>query len=51
MIGIPDLIDLVKVELPDAEVNVMDKTGMQDHFAEEARKRLSGLLSPENVIS
>jgi len=32
MIGIPDLIELVKKEIPDAEVNVMDKTGMQDHF-------------------
>ena len=32
MIGIADLIDLVKVEIPDAEVGVMDKTGMQDHF-------------------
>ena len=32
MIGIPDLIELVKVKIPDAEVNVMDKTGMQDHF-------------------
>ena len=32
MIGIPDLIELVKVEIPDAEVNVMDKTGMSDHF-------------------
>jgi acid stress-induced BolA-like protein IbaG/YrbA len=32
MISIPDLIALVKVKLPDAEVNVMDKTGMSDHF-------------------
>jgi len=32
MIGIPDLIELVKTKIPDAEVNVMDRTGMQDHF-------------------
>ena len=32
MIRIPDLIALVKEKLPDAEVNVMDKTGMSDHF-------------------
>jgi acid stress-induced BolA-like protein IbaG/YrbA len=32
MISIPDLIALVKEKLPDAEVNVMDKTGMSDHF-------------------
>ncbi len=32
MIRIPDLIALVKEKIPDAEVNVMDKTGMSDHF-------------------
>jgi len=32
MISIPDLIDLVKQTIPDAEVNVLDKTGMSDHF-------------------
>lgn len=32
MIGIPDLIQLVKDNISDAEVNVMDKTGMSDHF-------------------
>ena len=32
MISIPDLIALVKTAVPDAEVNVMDKTGMSDHF-------------------
>ena len=32
MISIPDLIDLVKTAVPDAEVNVLDKTGMSDHF-------------------
>ena len=32
MISVPDLIDLVKKAIPDAEVNVMDKTGMSDHF-------------------
>lgn len=32
MIRIPDLIDLVKAQIPDAEVNALDKTGMSDHF-------------------
>ena len=32
MISIPDLIGIVKIAVPDAEVNVMDKTGMSDHF-------------------
>ena len=32
MISIPDLIQLVKDKIPDAEVNAMDKTGMSDHF-------------------
>jgi stress-induced morphogen len=32
MISIPDLIQLVTEKYPDAEVNVMDKTGMKDHF-------------------
>ena len=32
MISIADLIDLVKTAVPDAEVNVLDKTGMKDHF-------------------
>ncbi len=32
MISIEDLISLVQKEIPDAEVNVMDKTGMKDHF-------------------
>lgn len=32
MISIPDLVGLVKKGFPDAEVNVMDKTGTSDHF-------------------
>ncbi len=32
MIRIPDLIQLIKDKISDAEVNVMDKTGMSDHF-------------------
>ena len=32
MIRIPDLIDLIQKDIPDAEVNVLDKTGMSDHF-------------------
>ena len=32
MIAIPDLIKLITEKIPDAEVNVMDKTGMSDHF-------------------
>jgi len=32
MISIEDLVGLVTSEIPDAEVNVMDKTGMKDHF-------------------
>ena len=32
MISIPDLINLVKIAVPDAEINVLDKTGMSDHF-------------------
>ena len=32
MISIEDLISLVKTGIPDAEVNVMDRTGMSDHF-------------------
>ena len=32
MISIPDLIGIVKAAVPDADVNVMDKTGMSDHF-------------------
>jgi len=32
MIAIPDLIQLITNRIPDAEVNVMDKTGMKDHF-------------------
>ena len=32
MISIPDLIGIVKAAVPYAEVNVMDKTGMSDHF-------------------
>ena len=32
MIRVPDLIELVKKTIPDAVVNVMDKTGMSDHF-------------------
>lgn len=32
MISTPDLIDLVRKTIPDAEVNVLDKTGMSDHF-------------------
>lgn len=32
MIGIADLVALVKNNIPDAEVNVLDKTGMHDHF-------------------
>lgn len=32
MISIAELIGLVKKGIPDAEVNVMDKTGTSDHF-------------------
>ncbi len=32
MISIENLIGLVKAKIPDAEVQVMDKTGMKDHF-------------------
>ncbi len=32
MISIENLIGLVKTKIPDAEVQVMDKTGMKDHF-------------------
>lgn len=32
MISIPDLTALVKAGIPDAEVNVLDRTGMSDHF-------------------
>ena len=32
MISVADLIGLVKQGIPDAEVNVMDKTGTMDHF-------------------
>ena len=32
MIRVPDLIALITEKIPDAEVNVMDKTGMSDHF-------------------
>tara|TARA_B100000686_G_scaffold213738_1_gene220723 strand:- start:2691 stop:2921 length:231 start_codon:yes stop_codon:yes gene_type:complete len=32
MIRIQDLIDIIKKDIPDAEVNVLDKTGMSDHF-------------------
>ncbi len=32
MITIENLINLIQGEIPDAEVNVLDKTGMLDHF-------------------
>ena len=32
MISIPDLVALVKGSIPDAEVEILDKTGMSDHF-------------------
>jgi len=32
MIAIPELIKLITDRIPDAEVNVLDKTGMSDHF-------------------
>lgn len=32
MISVADLIALVTKEIPDAEVGVLDKTGMKDHF-------------------
>lgn len=32
MIKVPDLIQLITQNITDAEVNVLDKTGMQDHF-------------------
>ncbi len=32
MISIEDLVGLVTSKIADAEVNVMDKTGMKDHF-------------------
>jgi acid stress-induced BolA-like protein IbaG/YrbA len=44
MISIPDLIELVKVDIPDAEVSVMDKTGMSDHFIiHVTSKQLEGM--------
>ena len=32
MISTEDLARLVKNEIPDAEVNIMDRTGTMDHF-------------------
>ncbi len=32
MISIEDLIGIIQKGIPDAEVNVLDKTGMKDHF-------------------
>jgi len=32
MISIEDLVGMVTNKIPDAEVNVMDRTGMKDHF-------------------
>ena len=32
MISVSDIIDLIKQDIPDAEVNVLDKTGMSDHY-------------------
>jgi len=32
MISIEDLIGLIQGGIPDAEVDVMDKTGMRDHY-------------------
>ncbi len=32
MISIPDLTALVKEGISDAEVEILDRTGMQDHF-------------------
>ena len=32
MISIADLAELVKKGIPDAEINVMDRTGTMDHF-------------------
>ena len=32
MISIEDLVGLVTSKISDAEVNVMDRTGMKDHF-------------------
>ncbi len=32
MISIEDLVGLITSKIADAEVNVMDRTGMKDHF-------------------
>ena len=32
MINVSDIIELIKQDIPDAEVNVLDKTGMSDHY-------------------
>jgi stress-induced morphogen len=32
MIRIPELVAIVQADMADAEVNVLDKTGMGDHF-------------------
>lgn len=32
MINVPDLVKLVTDNIPDAEVNCLDKTGVRDHY-------------------
>ena len=45
MISIPDLISLVKAKIPDAEVNVLDKTGMKDHFIVHVTSKTFGTMN------
>jgi stress-induced morphogen len=45
MISNADLISLVKTKIPDAEVNVLDKTGMRDHFIVHVTSRQFASLS------
>lgn len=47
MISISNLVELVKANIPDAEVNVMDRTGMQDHFIVHVT---SGEFEGKNVM-
>ena len=47
MISIPNLTDLVKTGIPDAEVSALDKTGMSDHFIIHV---VSGTFETMNVM-
>jgi len=40
MISIEDLVGLVTSKIPDAEVDVMDKTGMKDHFMIHVKSKI-----------